>query len=80
MLQFYIQRYLASALIGYEWFKRPFYLGIRTAMLEEELFQVLAKTVQHLLRVGIGTAQAPHLNRIIGSLHKLVFDQMRPDL
>ena len=47
-------------------------------MLEEELFQVLAKTVQHLLRVGIGTAQAPHLNRIIGSLHKLVFDQMRP--
>ena len=27
-------------------------------MLEEELFQVLAKTTQHLLRVGIGTTQA----------------------
>ena len=80
MLQFYIQRYLASALIGYEWFKRPFYLGIRTAMLEEELFQVLAKTAQHLLRVGIGTTQASQLNRFVVSLHKLEFDQMRPDL
>ena len=49
-------------------------------MLEEELFQVLAKTAQHLLRVGIGTTQASQQNRFVVSLHKLEFDQMRPDL
>ena len=49
-------------------------------MLEEELFQVLAKTAQHLLRVGIGTTQASQLNRFVVSLYKLEFDQMRPDL
>ena len=49
-------------------------------MLGKELLDVLTKTTQYLLRVGIGTAQASQLNRLVVILHKLVFDQMRPDL